>query len=86
MAEAFRTNLTGAGGTGSTITFSNIGGADVRFLIGQAIPDPAATLTSQSSAARLLDLSVFTSTTSLMISQKIRDGRTGGAEEATWID
>jgi UDP-glucose 4-epimerase len=29
---------------------------------------------------------VFTSTTSLMISQKIRDGRTGGATEAMWID
>lgn len=33
-----------------------------------------------------VDRFVFTSTTSLMISQKIRDGRTGGAEEATWID
>jgi UDP-glucose 4-epimerase len=29
---------------------------------------------------------VFTSTTSLMISQKIRDGRAGGAREAIWID
>jgi UDP-glucose 4-epimerase len=29
---------------------------------------------------------VFTSTTSLMISQKIRDGRSGGAREAAWID
>ena len=29
---------------------------------------------------------VFTSTTSLMISQKIRDGRAGGAKEAIWID
>jgi UDP-glucose 4-epimerase len=29
---------------------------------------------------------VFTSTTSLMISQKIRDGKTGGAKEAVWID
>jgi len=29
---------------------------------------------------------VFTSTTSLMISQKIRDGRAGGATEAIWID
>jgi UDP-glucose 4-epimerase len=29
---------------------------------------------------------VFTSTTSLMISQKIRDGRSGGAREAVWID
>jgi UDP-glucose 4-epimerase len=29
---------------------------------------------------------VFTSTTSLMISQKIRDGRAGGANEAAWID
>ena len=29
---------------------------------------------------------VFTSTTSLMISQKIRDGKTGGATEAIWID
>ena len=33
-----------------------------------------------------VDRFVFTSTTSLMISQKIRDGRTGGAEEAMWID
>jgi len=29
---------------------------------------------------------VFTSTTSLMISQKIRDGKSGGAKEAMWID
>jgi len=29
---------------------------------------------------------VFTSTTSLMISQKIRDGRSGGARAAVWID
>lgn len=29
---------------------------------------------------------VFTSTTSLMISQKIRDGRAGGARKAVWID
>lgn len=29
---------------------------------------------------------VFTSTTSLMISQKIRDGRAGGARETVWID
>jgi UDP-glucose 4-epimerase len=29
---------------------------------------------------------VFTSTTSLMISQKIRNGRAGGAKEAIWID
>lgn len=29
---------------------------------------------------------VFTSTTSLMISQQIRDGRAGGAREAVWID
>ena len=29
---------------------------------------------------------VFTSTTSLMISQKIRNGRAGGATEAMWID
>jgi UDP-glucose 4-epimerase len=29
---------------------------------------------------------VFTSTTSLMISQQIRDGRAGGAKEAVWID
>ena len=33
-----------------------------------------------------VDRFVFTSTTSLMISQKIRDGRTGGAKEAIWID
>ena len=33
-----------------------------------------------------VDRFVFTSTTSLMISQKIRDGRAGGAEEAMWID
>ncbi|MBS0548819.1 MAG: NAD(P)-dependent oxidoreductase [Proteobacteria bacterium] len=29
---------------------------------------------------------VFTSTTSFMISQKIRDGKAGGAREAVWID
>ena len=29
---------------------------------------------------------VFTSTTSLMISQKIRDSKAGGAREAVWID
>ncbi len=29
---------------------------------------------------------VFTSTTSLMISQKIRDGKAGGARKAVWID
>jgi UDP-glucose 4-epimerase len=29
---------------------------------------------------------VFTSTTSLMISQKIRNGKAGGAREAVWID
>jgi UDP-glucose 4-epimerase len=29
---------------------------------------------------------VFTSTTSLMISQNIRDGKSGGAKEAVWID
>ena len=33
-----------------------------------------------------VDRFVFTSTTSLMISQKIRDGRAGGANEAIWID
>ncbi len=33
-----------------------------------------------------VDRFVFTSTTSLMISQKIRDGKTGGAKEAIWID
>ena len=33
-----------------------------------------------------VDRFVFTSTTSLMISQKIRDGKAGGAEEAMWID
>ena len=33
-----------------------------------------------------VDRFVFTSTTSLMISQKIRDGRAGGAREAMWID
>ncbi len=33
-----------------------------------------------------VDRFVFTSTTSLMISQKIRDGRAGGAQEAMWID
>jgi nucleoside-diphosphate-sugar epimerase len=33
-----------------------------------------------------VDRFVFTSTTSLMISQKIRDGKSGGAKEAMWID
>ena len=33
-----------------------------------------------------VDRFVFTSTTSLMISQKIRDGKAGGAREAVWID
>ena len=33
-----------------------------------------------------VDRFVFTSTTSLMISQQIRDGRAGGATEAVWID
>jgi len=33
-----------------------------------------------------VDRFVFTSTTSLMISQRIRDGRGGGAKEALWID
>ena len=33
-----------------------------------------------------VDRFVFTSTTSLMISQQIRDGRAGGAREAVWID
>ena len=33
-----------------------------------------------------VDRFVFTSTTSLMISQKIRDGRAGGAGRAAWID
>lgn len=33
-----------------------------------------------------VDRFVFTSTTSLMISQAIRDGATGGASRATWID
>ena len=33
-----------------------------------------------------VDRFVFTSTTSLMISQEIRDGRAGGAKEAVWID
>jgi len=32
-----------------------------------------------------VDRFVFTSTTSLMISQAIRDGRAGGAKEAVWI-
>jgi UDP-glucose 4-epimerase len=36
--------------------------------------------------AAKVDRFVFTSTTSLMISQKIRDGRSGGAKEAIWID
>jgi UDP-glucose 4-epimerase len=33
-----------------------------------------------------VDRFVFTSTTSLTISQQIRDGRAGGATEAVWID
>lgn len=33
-----------------------------------------------------VDRFVFTSTTSVMISQKIRDGRAAGAKEAMWID
>jgi UDP-glucose 4-epimerase len=33
-----------------------------------------------------VDRLIFTSTTSLMISQKIRDGKAGGAKEAIWID
>ena len=33
-----------------------------------------------------VDRFVFTSTTSLMISQEIRDGKLGGAREAVWID
>jgi UDP-glucose 4-epimerase len=33
-----------------------------------------------------VDRFVFTSTTSLMISQAIRDGRAGGARKAVWID
>jgi len=33
-----------------------------------------------------VDRFVFTSTTSLMISRKVRDGRAGGAKEAMWID
>ena len=33
-----------------------------------------------------VDRFVFTSTTSLMISQKIRDGKAAGAREAIWID
>src|SRR3981081_2277076 len=33
-----------------------------------------------------VDRFVFTSTTSVMISQKIHDGRAGGAKEAIWID
>jgi UDP-glucose 4-epimerase len=33
-----------------------------------------------------VDRFVFTSTTSLMISQKIRDGKAGGARQAMWID
>jgi UDP-glucose 4-epimerase len=34
----------------------------------------------------LVDRFVFTSTTSLMISQEIRDGKAGGAQAAVWID
>jgi UDP-glucose 4-epimerase len=37
-------------------------------------------------AGSKVDRLVFTSTTSLMISQRIRDGRAGGAQEAVWID
>jgi nucleoside-diphosphate-sugar epimerase len=37
-------------------------------------------------AGSKVDRFVFTSTTSLMISQTIRDGRAGGAKEAMWID
>lgn len=33
-----------------------------------------------------VDRFIFTSTTSLMISQRIRDGKSGGAREAMWID
>jgi UDP-glucose 4-epimerase len=33
-----------------------------------------------------VDRFIFTSTTSLMISQEIRDGKAGGAREAVWID
>jgi UDP-glucose 4-epimerase len=33
-----------------------------------------------------VDRFIFTSTTSLMISQRIRDGKSGGAKEAMWID
>ena len=33
-----------------------------------------------------VDRFIFTSTTSLMISQRIRDGKAGGAKEAMWID
>lgn len=33
-----------------------------------------------------VDRLVFTSTTSLMISREIRDGKAGGAREAVWID
>jgi len=33
-----------------------------------------------------VDRFIFTSTTSLMISQQIRNGRAGGATEAVWID
>ena len=33
-----------------------------------------------------VDRFVFTSTTSLMISQEIRDGKAGGAKKAVWID
>lgn len=37
-------------------------------------------------AGAKVDRFVFTSTTSLMISQTIRDGRAGGAKQAMWID
>ncbi|MBI2716862.1 MAG: NAD(P)-dependent oxidoreductase [Rhizobiales bacterium] len=33
-----------------------------------------------------VDRFIFTSTTSLMISRRIRDGKAGGAKEAMWID
>lgn len=33
-----------------------------------------------------VDRFIFTSTTSLMISQRIRDGKSGGAKQAMWID
>ena len=36
--------------------------------------------------AKIVDRFIYTSTTSLMISQKIRDGLAGGANQAVWID